>query len=95
MSRKGHSPDNAACEGFFGRLKVEFFHDRDWRGWTAESFIEELSGYVRWYARGASRPSTRAARTAYDTIRGRRGRLGLTALGRSKKMSAPPGCYSE
>lgn len=21
MSRKGHSPDNAACEGFFGRLK--------------------------------------------------------------------------
>lgn len=23
MSRKGCSPDNAACEGFFGRLKVE------------------------------------------------------------------------
>ncbi|RDC40427.1 hypothetical protein C1850_11505, partial [Adlercreutzia equolifaciens subsp. celatus] len=26
MSRKGTSPDNAACEGFFGNLKVEFFH---------------------------------------------------------------------
>ncbi|CAI8854228.1 transposase [Pseudomonas chlororaphis] len=25
MSRKGCSPDNAACEGFFGRLKTELF----------------------------------------------------------------------
>lgn len=25
MSRKGCSPDNAACEGFFGRLKAEWF----------------------------------------------------------------------
>nr|WP_157108823.1 IS3 family transposase [Corynebacterium aquilae] len=29
-SRKGCSPDNAACEGFFGRLKVEMFHDYKW-----------------------------------------------------------------
>ena len=29
MSRKGTSPDNAACEGFFGNLKNEFFHGRD------------------------------------------------------------------
>ena len=26
MSRKGCSPDNAACEGFFGRLKTELFY---------------------------------------------------------------------
>ena len=26
MSRKGSSPDNAACEGFFGRLKTELFY---------------------------------------------------------------------
>ena len=26
MSRKGCSPDNAACEGFFGRLKTEWFY---------------------------------------------------------------------
>ena len=26
MSAKGRNPDNAACEGFFGRLKNEFFH---------------------------------------------------------------------
>ncbi|MFT4825609.1 MAG: transposase InsO family protein [Halioglobus sp.] len=24
MSRKGCSPDNAVCKGFFGRLKTEF-----------------------------------------------------------------------
>ena len=30
MSAKGCSPDKA-CEGFFGRLKNEFFHYRDWR----------------------------------------------------------------
>lgn len=29
MSRKGCSPDNSAMEGFFGRLKNEFFHHRD------------------------------------------------------------------
>ena len=28
MSRKGCSPDNAACEGFFGRLKTELFYTR-------------------------------------------------------------------
>jgi transposase InsO family protein len=26
MSSKGCSPDNAACEGFFGRLKTELFY---------------------------------------------------------------------
>ena len=29
MSKKGCSPDNSAMEGFFGRLKNEFFHHRD------------------------------------------------------------------
>jgi transposase InsO family protein len=28
MSRKACSPDNAACEGFFGRLKNELFYAR-------------------------------------------------------------------
>jgi transposase InsO family protein len=26
MSRKACSPDNAACEGFFGRMKNELFY---------------------------------------------------------------------
>ena len=30
MSRKACSPDNAACEGFFGRLKNELFYPRNW-----------------------------------------------------------------
>lgn len=29
ISRKGHSPDNARMEGFFGRLKMELFDTRD------------------------------------------------------------------
>ena len=49
MSRKGCSPDNARCEGFFGRLKVEFFYGRDWDGVTIEEFIAMLDAYLRWY----------------------------------------------
>lgn len=30
MSKKGCSPDNSACEGFFGRIKNEMFYNRDW-----------------------------------------------------------------
>ena len=49
MSRKACSPDNAACEGFFGRLKTELFYPRDWRGTTVEKFIEVIDSYIRWY----------------------------------------------
>jgi transposase InsO family protein/transposase-like protein len=49
MSRKGCSPDNAACEGFFGRLKTELFYPRDWRSTTIEQFIDALDSYIRWY----------------------------------------------
>jgi putative transposase len=49
MSRKGCSPDNAACEGFFGRLKTELFYPRDWRNTTVEQFIELVDSYIRWY----------------------------------------------
>lgn len=31
MGRKGKSGDNAACEGFFGRMKTEVFHGRIWQ----------------------------------------------------------------
>ncbi|MDR5749144.1 IS3 family transposase [Caballeronia sp. LZ029] len=49
MSRKACSPDNAACEGFFGRLKTEMFYPGDWRSTTIAEFVEVLNGYVRWY----------------------------------------------
>lgn len=42
MSLKGCSPDNAACEGFFGRLKTEMFYSRDCRATTVDQFIEVL-----------------------------------------------------
>jgi transposase InsO family protein len=49
MSRKGCSPDNAACEGFFGRPKTEMFYLRDWQATTVDQFIEVLDSYIRWY----------------------------------------------
>jgi len=49
MSRKGCSPDNAACEGFFGRLKTELFYPRDWQATTIEQFIQVVDSYIRWY----------------------------------------------
>src|SRR3546814_15243584 len=47
--RKGCSPDNAACEGFFGRLKTEMIYPRNWRDVTLEDFVERIDGYIRWY----------------------------------------------
>lgn len=79
MSRKGHSPDNAACEGFFGRLKEEFFRGRDWRGVGAEAFAAELSEWIAWYREGRLKLFDEGGRKAYDTIAGRRRRLGLAA----------------
>ena len=49
MSRKACSPDNAACEGFFGRLKTELFYPRNWQATTIEQFIEVVDAYIRWY----------------------------------------------
>ena len=49
MSRKGCSPDNAACEGFFGRLKIEMFFAHDWLATTIEEFVAALDAYIRWY----------------------------------------------
>ena len=49
MSRKASSQDNAACEGFFGRLKAEFFYPRDWRAFTLAQFIDAVDAYIRWY----------------------------------------------
>lgn len=52
MSAKGCSPDNSACEGFFGRLKNEFFYHRDWRGVGAEEFMRRLEEYLEYYREG-------------------------------------------
>ena len=57
MSAKGCSPDNSACEGFFGRLKNEFFYHRDWRGVGVGDFIERLDGHLAYYCEGRIKKS--------------------------------------
>lgn len=49
MSAKGCSPDNAAAEGFFGRIKQEFFHKRSFAGVSMDGFINMLDDYMVWY----------------------------------------------
>ena len=52
--RKGCSPDNSACEGFFGRLKNEMFHNHDHRDTTVGEFEKTLASYIEWYTPPAS-----------------------------------------
>jgi putative transposase len=49
MSKKACTPDNAACEGFFGRLKNEMYYSRTWNGTSMQEFIEIVDEYIRWY----------------------------------------------
>lgn len=49
MSKKGCSPDNSACEGFFGRLKNEMFYGHSWLEISTDQFIQEVDTYIRWY----------------------------------------------
>lgn len=43
MSKKGCSPDNSACEGFFGRLKNEMFYGHSWKDISVESFMAAVN----------------------------------------------------
>lgn len=56
-SAKGCSPDNSAMEGFFGRLKNEFFYGRDWRGVSLQEFSMMLDAYPVYYNEGRVRES--------------------------------------
>jgi len=49
MSKKGCSPDNSACEGFFGRMKNEMFYGRSFTGVTIDKFIQMINDYIIWY----------------------------------------------
>lgn len=52
MSRKGCSPDNARMEGFFGTLKCELWHPRDWSGETVEGLMAEVDAWMRHFREG-------------------------------------------
>ena len=79
MSRKGRSPDNAAMEGFFGRLKNEFFHGRDWSGVGYEEFAALLDEWMRYYSGGRLKAFRVDGKVVYDTIDNRRRQLGYAA----------------
>ena len=49
MSRKACSPDNAACEGFFGRLKNEMYYGHQWKRKTSAQLMQALDDYIHWY----------------------------------------------
>ena len=79
MSRPARSGDNAPAEGFFGTLKTEMFDGRDWSGVGFEEFRGEVDAYVEWYRAGRLKrfegPGGRGH--SYETIEGRRRRLGV------------------
>lgn len=47
MGRKGNSGDNAACEGFFGRMKTEMFYGRKWE--NASQVEHAIAAYIDFY----------------------------------------------
>lgn len=49
MSKKGCSPDNSACEGFFGHLKTEMFYGYNWDEYSLPEFMDAVNDYINWY----------------------------------------------
>ena len=47
MSRKGNSGDNAACEGFFGRMKTEMYYGTKWK--KASELEAAIDEYIDFY----------------------------------------------
>lgn len=47
MSRKGNCLDNAMAENFFGLLKTEMYHAKEFR--DAEHLIQEVHDYIEYY----------------------------------------------
>lgn len=47
MSRKGNSGDNAACEGFFGRMKTEMYYGIRWS--KASELEAAIHEYIDFY----------------------------------------------
>ena len=71
---RGSAANSAVCEGFFGRLKTEWFYPGNWQSTTVEQFIQALDSYIRWYNEKRIKMSL-GARSPVDYRRS----LGLTA----------------
>ena len=46
---KGCSPDNAAAEGFFGRMKTESVYPGRWEERTRDEVLVLIDDCIRWY----------------------------------------------
>ena len=61
MGAKGNRPlfliSGKVAEGFFGRLKNEFFYGRNWKGVTFEEFSRRLDDYIEFYNEGRIKKS--------------------------------------
>ena len=47
--RKGRSPDNAAAEGFFGRMRTESVHPGHWEEHSRDEVLVPVDDCIRWY----------------------------------------------
>ena len=52
MSAKVCSPDNAAAEGFFGRMKTESVCPGHWEERTCDEVLVLIDDYIQWYSHG-------------------------------------------
>ena len=77
-ARDSCCPDNVRAEGFFGTLKEEFYNGRDWSQMGFNEFKKRLDAYIEWYVSGRLKAFDEGGRKVYDTIAGRRRRLGYT-----------------
>ena len=49
ISAKGCSPDHAAYEGFFDRVKNEMYYGKSWLHISKTKFIDQINKYIKWY----------------------------------------------
>ena len=50
--RKGRSPDNAAAEGFLGRMRTESVHPGHWEERSRDEVLVPVDDCIRWYDHG-------------------------------------------
>ena len=94
MSKTSCTPDNAAYEGSFGRLKNEMYYSRTWSGVSMREFIDLVDQYPTWHNQTCIRFSLGGLcphpRSTSGSARGAR-RFSSKAIGSSETASASPG----
>lgn len=85
MSRKGYPPDDSGTEGFFGTMKTEMLHGRDWAGVALDELGKRIDAYIERHN------TTRIKRSlgSMSPPRYRRS-LGLAAWARRYGKAVPP-----